>query len=73
MPFTKTLTDDGLRFTREACTQVLAAIDALGGDLSVSALGNRACKFRIPGDVARKAIAERIERIDAELAERSAA
>lgn len=73
MPFTKIVSTDGLRHSREQCVRVLAGINKLGGALSVSAIASPGCVFHVPESVARKAIEERIARIDAELAERSEA
>lgn len=63
---------EGLHFSRTQAASVLAALLA-DGELSVSAIANPACVFRIPVDVAKAAIEARIALIDAELTKRGAA
>lgn len=63
---------EGLEFSRKQAASVLAAMPG-DGEISVSAVTNAGCVFRIPVDVAKAAIEERIALIDAELTKRRAA
>ena len=60
---------EGLRYARKQAESVLAAL-LVDGELSVSAVVNPGCVFRVPVTVAKQAIEDRIAMIDAELTKR---